>query len=429
MLFLLLYSVSESIAQKYDILNGHFIANTSHPDCIGPNGANDLMVSGCLTFSNNHCVPNWNNNRGTPDHRATGDRIHIWANDNVGEAISGGYTFIASETYFIDLHIYEYADYCMKSGGGTGTIFLVATNTLQSPLSGCGDVLGIPSGSQIIGTFSGSSWLTRNHDVKLNFTSNSNYSYIYIYHSNDCGQGSNPTIQNELIVEYVTIRKCLLGDIVYAHTNYDPGMLPHWANPTIVTTVANIPSGLTARERIAVGSYTTYPTQPVLNSIPYENTRLIGRSVELDPALSITVNYWNTFVAEAVWDCGDGTYAETEDPPPPPPSSKPGRTSNLSNAELEAMDKNSGGLALYNLNHGLQCYPNPTTGSFTLQLPQSGNYNIRVMNLIGSTVYEDNMIDKQIMSIQLDSSLPPGNYTIHISGEGLRHVEKLTLTR
>lgn len=77
----------------------------------------------------------------------------------------------------------------------------------------------------------------------------------------------------------------------------------------------------------------------------------------------------------------------------------------------------------------IRIYPNPSTGSFNIEIPQKGNYTIRVMNLIGSTVYEGKMTDEQKKAIQLDQNLPPGNYTIHISGDGLRYVEKITLTR
>jgi hypothetical protein len=80
-------------------------------------------------------------------------------------------------------------------------------------------------------------------------------------------------------------------------------------------------------------------------------------------------------------------------------------------------------------NKNIKIYPNPTTGTFNIEMPQRGNYTIRVMNMLGSTVYEGNMADEQKKSIVLDNNLPPGNYTLHISGDGLRHVERITLTK
>lgn len=77
----------------------------------------------------------------------------------------------------------------------------------------------------------------------------------------------------------------------------------------------------------------------------------------------------------------------------------------------------------------IRIYPNPTTGAFHIEMPQKGNYTIRVMNMLGSTVHEGKMANEQKKSIQLDNNLPPGNYTIHISGDGLRHVERVTLIK
>src|SRR5690606_17820294 len=80
-------------------------------------------------------------------------------------------------------------------------------------------------------------------------------------------------------------------------------------------------------------------------------------------------------------------------------------------------------------NKNITIYPNPTTGSFNIEMPQKGNYHIQVMNMLGLVVYEGDMKDQQKTSIQLDNNLPPGNYTIHISGDALRHVNRITLMK
>lgn len=74
-------------------------------------------------------------------------------------------------------------------------------------------------------------------------------------------------------------------------------------------------------------------------------------------------------------------------------------------------------------------HPNPTTGTFTVHAPKRKNYTIRVMNILGTTVYEEKIEYEDNMTIQLDNSLPSGNYTIYINGEGIRHVEKLVLSK
>lgn len=123
------------------------------------------------------------------------------------------------------------------------------------------------------------------------------------------------------------------------------------------------------------------------------------------------------------------------------PPSKPGRSHNDNSVfdnSYEGMNyirndtlykKKSTSNSLRNTIGNIRIYPNPSTGSFNIEIPQKGNYTIRVMNLIGSTVYEGKMTDEQKKAVQLDQNLPPGNYTIHISGDGLRHVEKITLVR
>lgn len=74
-------------------------------------------------------------------------------------------------------------------------------------------------------------------------------------------------------------------------------------------------------------------------------------------------------------------------------------------------------------------HPNPTTGSFNVTMQQAGNYNIRVMNMMGAMVYETQLNGEQQKSVQLNQSLPAGTYTIQVSGEGQMHVEKLILIK
>lgn len=103
--------------------------------------------------------------------------------------------------------------------------------------------------------------------------------------------------------------------------------------------------------------------------------------------------------------------------------SKPGRKSDASTSIQNHSVKNN------TFSDRIRIYPNPTTGAFHIEIPQRGNYTIRVMNMLGSTVYEGNMTDEQKKSIILDNNLPPGNYTLHISDDGLRHVERITLIK
>jgi hypothetical protein len=79
--------------------------------------------------------------------------------------------------------------------------------------------------------------------------------------------------------------------------------------------------------------------------------------------------------------------------------------------------------------NGVSVYPNPTSGSFTVQVPQKGVYQLNVTNMLGEVVYRSEIENDRKKEIQLDQALPSGNYTIHINGGNLRHVQKLTILK
>ena len=87
------------------------------------------------------------------------------------------------------------------------------------------------------------------------------------------------------------------------------------------------------------------------------------------------------------------------------------------------------GMHMFKKENSISIYPNPTNGSFTVELPQKGNYEVQIMNMMGATVHKVNLEDQQKTTIQLDNRLPVGNYMIQINGSGLQHVQKITLMR
>jgi|GEM_PF-6131655 len=93
-------------------------------------------------------------------------------------------------------------------------------------------------------------------------------------------------------------------------------------------------------------------------------------------------------------------------------------------------DGESKGLAVKkHTSSGCKIYPNPTSGSFTVELPERGKYDIVVTNVVGSVVHRSNISDQQKTTVQLGNELPPGNYILRVTGSGVNHVEKITLTR
>jgi hypothetical protein len=77
----------------------------------------------------------------------------------------------------------------------------------------------------------------------------------------------------------------------------------------------------------------------------------------------------------------------------------------------------------------IKIHPNPTTGSFTIQLPVAEDCEVRITNIMGATVYQSSMKGEQKKQIQLDGGLPAGNYTLQLRGKTINHIEKLVLTK
>lgn len=77
----------------------------------------------------------------------------------------------------------------------------------------------------------------------------------------------------------------------------------------------------------------------------------------------------------------------------------------------------------------LTIHPNPTTGQLNITMPAPGDYEVKISNMLGLVVYQGKLKDEQQKQIQLESSLPSGNYTVQIIGKEVNHIEKIILTR
>lgn len=79
--------------------------------------------------------------------------------------------------------------------------------------------------------------------------------------------------------------------------------------------------------------------------------------------------------------------------------------------------------------YGISIYPNPTTGFLTLTIPGKEDYDVRVVNVMGSTVHKIIIPGNSKYTLQLPDNVPPGNYTIHITGKDVNFVEKLSVIK
>lgn len=232
-----------------------------------------------------------------------------------------------------------------------------------------------------------------------------------------------PTNRARLIVDYIEVCPNVGGDIVYDK---------NWPNNPILP--------LTTDEY----SITAGDPDPSISVIPgalgiavdiFSNTIFRARYTNLIPNFIAApeVNYY--FLVEGKDEgCPQTGY------PYPSSLSKPGKSTKdditivdeiflQSSYPDPTTQKRKQYQNLHNPIHNLSIHPNPSTGIVTVLMPQTGSYTIRVMNIVGSTVYEGKMEGEQRKQIQLDQHLPPGNYTIHINGDGLRHIEKLVITK
>ncbi len=74
-------------------------------------------------------------------------------------------------------------------------------------------------------------------------------------------------------------------------------------------------------------------------------------------------------------------------------------------------------------------YPNPSSGKFTLVLASPSSGHLKVLNALGTNVYEKDLNREQRIIIDLGTNLSPGNYTLQLETERGRDIKKLTILR
>ncbi len=93
----------------------------------------------------------------------------------------------------------------------------------------------------------------------------------------------------------------------------------------------------------------------------------------------------------------------------------------LTNEVSTIVEENSSVHNLTNQVHTASAYPNPTTGSVTLDIPQ-GRYAYSVTNALGVTVLEGRLNDEQKVDLHEQT---PGLYFVTIDGEGQQFTSKV----
>lgn len=367
-----------------------------------------FSLGSCGGIFNNPDLCNWARSHGTPSYNISANTIFMFSVNGIGEGVFGGFEFTQDDIYVVELGLSSF-----NNPNNSGSIIVQATTGLtQSALISCGDNEPTPSSSQTIGISNQSSFSTLT-EVVFTFTPTQDFSQIWIF------PNTEESTQVDVILDYVRIKKCGLGTKVFCD-----GVIP--PNPTTTH----------VWEYILAGNTACTPNGSLVYVNPADQTRLFpSKAADLVNAFSAHPNSTGYLLVEPKSaNCIIGVYGDGERDIlcRLAGSAKPGKQNSEINNFHSPADSSLSNNNIHNgniLTSGIRIYPNPTTGSFNIEMLQMGNYTIRVINLIGSTVYEGKMTDEQKKSIQLDQNLPPGNYTIHISGDGLRHVEKITLTK
>lgn len=417
-----------------NIYNGDFLIN---------NGNDHPILTGCGGTFAPGSVPNWYVTHGTP-HVEDCNSVLTPGNDILmfyqksllrGEGIAGGYDFKPGVTYKIEL---KFCSNKTNLNPSTDIIWVKATtplpNNVPTQSGQCGTaipnlavgtdfeqikkIISLPMGVNNVRT------LTFFHTM-----SSTKRNYIWIY-----PETSSSDFILQIVLNSVSITPACEDELIIDENTEETEPIPERVtNPHIKDGV------YTGYRHIYAGA--PYSSPNIWVRVPWWNVHTVFAARE-----SITLSP----VFEAARAGADGSFLAYIDPNlcfvdegsggEPDGEAKPGKPqNNRKNEGFYSIDfdkwvyfDNTENRTQHDATMSkstVSIYPNPTTGAFHIEIPQRGNYTIRVMNMLGSTVYEGKMTDEQKKSILLDSSLPSGNYTVHISGDGLRHVERITLTK
>lgn len=447
-----LYAQLSSVYQRDNMTNGELIGD--------PKGNISPCPSTNYTWNNGpiNGFTNWKVTHGTPT--AGGGTVSMFGVTTYGhvegEGAAGDYSFYPGDKYYVDVRLNMFAQetpfdiFNISAANNLPDLNASSPATLPPYQFSCASP--IPTGQDAVTldilNFSATSYVIQAPE----FSPTKLYTQLWMF---PIGNTYTVTQSN---VEYVRIYKCQTGRVSYTSTNAD-----WFTEPTSCyrNNVSQIPAGLTNRETVFIWSGST----SLLKNNSQDKTKIIGRAIYLGtgsttPAntsanipvanVEITATNGNWFIAEAVWGC-----REIDNQYPPDRTGGGGGASRIviDNKESYHGEPTGDVIARYTVNkvnegisismpsndssslgnttavYNIKIHPNPTTGSFTIQLPIAEDCEIRITNIMGATVYLSSMKGEQKKQIQLDGGLPAGNYTLQLRGKTINHIEKLVLTK
>jgi len=176
------------------------------------------------------------------------------------------------------------------------------------------------------------------------------------------------------------------------------------------------PENMAGEEQVCQGNtdmYTcdevSYATSYVWALDPPEAGTLVENGNECTVTWSDQLEGMATLKVCGINDCGEGPWSE----------------------EYEVLVQNCTGI---NDNYGnvpLSIYPNPSAGSFTLELEANDKVSVRVMNIVGEVVYQTEQMDVNgffVKTINLND-LADGVYYLRLDGNTFVKTEKIVISR
>lgn len=401
--------------QNYnDMENGYFGTYNS-------SGLLNPASGTCLSFCP-ATLPNWIVTNGTPSVNNSPRYIFMFGNVGSGEGIAGYYNFWKGVEYNIEIK--GSLNYHAATNGNIALRIFVANGipdvspNIPNSGYGCGTLVPIVIDKQEIATINGPQNFTFPATITFpsvpppTFTPNADYTQIWIYPMSD-----QANVTADATIEYVKISACTGG---FAWYYYPYNQSPTFFPPNIYLNQNVVPAGTTAKRHITAGTNQNYingfaygngPTAPVEVN-PDAVTKFVGEEIMLYDNFLAKPNTEGLFMAVGMRTCDGGD----------PIGSKGGTTSK----DIGSLPKL---VQPENKQNSILIYPSPNNGLFTIETVETGNYDIKVLNNIGSVVYSDKLNNERKRVVQLDVGLPSGSYIVQLTGKDVRYIEKITVVR
>lgn len=430
LLMLVISIISYSNIQAQQIVNPGF----------SPGLNNDPQITTCLgSFANGGAIPNWHKTHGTPRFTpscngadAAGNFLFMAASANassfIGEGIAANYEFKAGVKYLIQMSICNTSQFIDASQG----LVVSATSVLPQNLPPPGPPTGqcftaVPGISnvdiesiRVLNAVSPPAIATNNIiSVLFTFRPKADRHFIWIFPA--IFPGSSVTNCDVTLAQVQIFPEC--EDLLI----FDDGQNGH------------IPTGKHARFRHIIAGSQGGPNPPVnVTTNPYIRTEFIAQSsVLLKPNFFAIANNRGSFTAFIdELTCMD--YVGDEPEVIGGGSGKPGKN-HVDKENMSEFSREFSHLST-NINNGVhdkvlsdyyhpKVYPNPSNGSFSIDVPTAGKYQIKIVDMMGAIVYDKIVLGNSQTKINQQNELAHGNYIIRITGEGIKHIEKISIIK